>query len=156
MNFLLSSLERKYNLLTEALQKLTVESDREVPILVEGKKDLHALRRLGIKGEIFCVKASRNILIDSLDRIQNEELIVLVDFDRDGKRLVSRITTYLELQGVKVNLGFWKELSSLVRRNVKDIEGLPSYLEKLKKHVRQDDFGNKLQVQTPVKRSLQK
>ena len=135
-----TSLERKHDSLTELLHRLSVEGGSGIPILVEGKKDVHALRRLGVKSEIECVKASTKILIDKLDTIQGDEVIVLVDFDRDGKRLVGRITTYLESQGVKVNLGYWKEMSALVRRDVKEVEGLPSYLEKLKKHIREEEF----------------
>ena len=44
-----------------------------------------------------------------------------------------KITQYLEEKRVKVNSVFWRKLSGLVRRDVKDIEGIPSYLEKLKK-----------------------
>jgi 5S rRNA maturation endonuclease (ribonuclease M5) len=136
----LTGLERKHDALTELLHKLSKEGREGIPILVEGKKDLYALRRLGVKSKIVCVKASSKILIDKLDTIKEDEIIVLVDFDRDGKMLVSRMATYLESQGVKVNLGYWKEMSALVRRDVKDVEGLPSFLEKLKKHIREETF----------------
>jgi len=39
--------------------------------------------------------------------------------------------------GVKVNLTFWRRLKALLKRNVKDVEGLPSYLKSLKKRVGQ-------------------
>jgi len=134
---LLSGLERKLKSVTEALEKLSAEGEKGTPIVVEGRNDLLALRKLGVNGKILCVKASRKTLIDLLDTVQADELIVFVDFDRDGRQLVGRITSYLETRGVKVNLGYWKEISALVRHDVKDIEGLPSYLEKLKKPMQQ-------------------
>ena len=130
-----TSAERKFELLMKILQKLCKKDERSIPILVEGKKDLSALRRLGIRGEVFCVRNSGKVLVDSLDEVQNEEVILLVDFDEYGIALAKDIIQYLERKGVKVNSIFWKEIGALVKRNVKDVEGLPSYLEKLKKNV---------------------
>ena len=128
-----TSAERKFELLMKILQKLCKKDERSIPILVEGKKDLSALRRLGIRGEVFCVRNSGKVLVDSLDEVQNEEVILLVDFDEYGIALAKDIIQYLERKGVKVNSIFWNEIRALVKRDVKDVEGLPSYLEKLKK-----------------------
>ena len=103
--------------------------------MVEGRKDFLALRKLGIHGNIICVRNFGKILADSLDTVVCEEVILLVDFDDFGTSLAKGITQYLEGRGVKVNPVFWKEIRALIKRDVKDIEGLPSYLEKLKKHV---------------------
>lgn len=130
-----TSAERKFGLLMKVLQKLCKKDERSILILVEGKKDLSALRRLGIRGEVFCVRNSGKVLVDSLDEVQNEEVILLVDFDEYGIALAKDIIQYLERKGVKVNSIFWNEIRALVKRDVKDVEGLPSYLEKLKKHV---------------------
>ena len=58
---------------------------------------------------------------------------LFVDFDEAGVSLARDITVCLEGKGVKVNSIFWREIGSLVRRDVKDVEGVPSFLEKLKK-----------------------
>jgi len=79
------------------------------------------------------MKHSGQILFDFLDQILDREVVLLVDFDDYGASLVSKITQYLEEKRVKVNSVFWRKIRGLVRRDVKDIEGLPSYLEKLKK-----------------------
>lgn len=124
--------ERKLNELHEIFRKLA-EKSLESVILVEGKKDLSALRSLGVQGNIVCMKHSGQILFDFLDRIPDREVVLLVDFDGYGASLVRKITQYLEGKRVKVNSVFWRKLRGLVRRDVKDVEGLPSYLEKLKK-----------------------
>ena len=105
----------------------------ETVILVEGKKDRSALRVLGIPGKIICMKHSGQTLFDVLDQMSEREVVLLLDFDEYGISLAMKITQYLEEKRVKVNSVFWRKLRGLVRRDVKDIEGIPSYLEKLKK-----------------------
>jgi hypothetical protein len=41
----------------------------------------------------------------------------------------------LEKTKIKPNLTFWNQLYGLVGRDLKDIEGLPAYLETLKKRI---------------------
>jgi 5S rRNA maturation endonuclease (ribonuclease M5) len=56
-----------------------------------------------------------------------------MDFDKRGKEWTKRLTQHLEKTRIKPNSFFWKELLSLVRREVKDIEGLATYVETLRK-----------------------
>ncbi len=132
-----TSTEQKLESLIHVLEHLSREAKRGVPIIVEGSKDLHALHKLNISGTVICIKNSGKILPDLLDAVQNKSVIVLVDFDKEGITLVKIISTYLEKMGVKVNLTFWRRLKALLKRNVKDVEGLPSYLKSLKKRVGQ-------------------
>lgn len=132
---MVTSAERKLELLTKLLQKLCMSGEKGVPIIVEGKKDLAALRKLGVDGRIVCVKSSGKVLVDLLDAVQSDEVALFVDFDDSGVSLAKGITQYLEGRGVKVNSVFWREARSLVRRDVSEVEGFPSYLEKLKKRV---------------------
>jgi len=133
---LLTGLERKYEAINESLIKLAKKADEGVPILVEGIKDVVALERLGIRGKIICVKRSNKVLVDLLDTINDKEAVVLVDFDRTGERLVERIVTYLQRKGINANSGFWKRIGLLIKHDVKDVEGLPSYLEKIKEDLK--------------------
>lgn len=123
---------RKLERIVNLVQKLDLQS-ATVPILVEGKNDRIALRRLGIHGEIICIKSSSHILYDILDDITSAEIILLVDFDEYGTSLAKNIIQHLEKKRIKVNAYFWRRLKALVRRDVKDVEGVFSYLEKLKK-----------------------
>ena len=124
--------ERKLEKLCEVFRKLAEKSEDTV-VLVEGRKDRAALRRLGVGGTIVCMQPSGHVLVDFLDRLPDREVVLLVDFDEYGASLARKITQYLEAKRVKVNGAFWRKIRGLVRRDVKDIEGLPSYLEKLKK-----------------------
>ncbi|MFH0897874.1 MAG: toprim domain-containing protein [Candidatus Bathyarchaeota archaeon] len=132
---MLTGAERKLDLLTKIFQKLCMNSEKGVPIVVEGKKDLAALRKLGVNGSVICVKSSGKVLVDLLDNVRSDEVALFVDFDNSGVSLAKDITQYLEGRGVKVNSVLWRKARSLVRRDVCEVEGFPTYLEKLKKRV---------------------
>ena len=131
----MASFDRKFEKLTKLLKRISVKAAGGIPIIVEGKKDEVALRTLGIEGYVICLKNSKQAMVDLLDNIQSEEIILFVDFDKVGVELMKEITQYLEGKSVNVDFVLWMSIRSLVRRDVKDVEGLPSYLEKLKKRV---------------------
>jgi 5S rRNA maturation endonuclease (ribonuclease M5) len=132
-----SSYGRRLEELTSLIGRLSEEASKGVPIIVEGKKDALTLQKLGITGRIICVKKSRKPLYDFLDEVcQGSEVIILTDFDRRGAQLSRDITQYLQGKNIEPNLHFWREIGSLIRRDVKDVEGLASYMEKLKSMVR--------------------
>jgi len=126
---------RRLERLTRLLERLDLEARRGVLIVVEGKNDCKALSALGISGSFFCLKNTGNILADQLDEIEGDEVILLVDFDREGEELSKSVISYLGCRGVKVRTYLWRGMKALVKRDVKDVEGLPSYLERLKKNI---------------------
>lgn len=125
--------EKRLELLVRFFHRLADKSEKGISILVEGKKDRSSLRKLGVNGEVVCIKCSGAAFPDVLDSVKGNEIILFVDFDDSGVALAKDITAYLEGRGVKVDSFFWSRIRSLVRRDVRDVEGLPSYLEKLKK-----------------------
>jgi 5S rRNA maturation endonuclease (ribonuclease M5) len=125
--------EQKLKTLTRLLDHFSQEAQRGIPIIVEGRKDLYALAKLNIVGNVLCIKNSCRSLSNLLDTVQSKSVIVFVDFDKEGRTLVKMISTYLERVGIKVNLKYWRRIKALLKRDVKDVEGIPSYLEKLKK-----------------------
>ena len=126
------TMERKANNLAKMFERLCKETAGGTPILVEGKKDVEALRRLNVLGTAITMKDSGKVLEDVLEEVRSREVIVFVDFDRHGSELAKRILFRLERRRVKVNLVFWRMIRALVRRDVKDVEGLPSYMERLR------------------------
>ena len=124
---------QKLETLTRLLDHLSQEAQCGIPIIVEGVKDLNALAKLNIVGNVICIKNSGQLVSDLLDTVQSKSVIVFVDFDEEGRTLVKRISTYLERRGINVNLNYWRRIKAVLKRDVKDVEGIPSYLEKLKK-----------------------
>ncbi len=120
------------------LEKVASENSKGVPVVVEGQKDVDALRQLGVKGIIVSSKTSGKSFLDILTEIETlsvRRIILLLDFDRRGVEWTHRLKQHLEKTKITPNLNFWNELYGLVGRDVKDIEGLPTYLETLKKRI---------------------
>ena len=110
----------------KALSEL-IEENISTPVIVEGEKDVDALRRLGLTGEIITLNSGIT-LIDFCDKIAEkyDEAIILTDWDRKGGFLYHTIERNLEGR-VKV-ITYFREVFS---KNVmsKTLEGLPSWIE---------------------------
>jgi 5S rRNA maturation endonuclease (ribonuclease M5) len=118
------------------LERLGKETANGVPIIVEGKNDVHALQKLDVKGDFILAKTSGKSFLDTLSEVEKKgknEVILLMDFDKRGKEWTKRLTQHLEKMKIKPNSFFWRELLSLVGREVKDVEGLATYMETLRK-----------------------
>ena len=128
-------LKDKIEKILELLDRLAIQSTKGTPIVVEGKKDVDVLRKLALSGEIITAKNKKSFLAlaAELEKLNVEEVILLLDFDRRGKEWTKRLTQYLEQTTTRPNTFFWKGLASLLSRDVKDIEGILPYLQTLKK-----------------------
>ena len=127
--------EKRLERILKLLERLKEQSAKGTPIVVEGKNDVQALYRLGITGDIILAKTSGKSFLDVLSEIEKKEkreVILLFDFDRRGKEWTRRLARCLEGMKITPNLLFWRMLLGLVGRDVKDIEGLATYLETLK------------------------
>jgi 5S rRNA maturation endonuclease (ribonuclease M5) len=126
--------EKRLEKIKKLLERLAQQSAKGAPIVVEGKKDINSLNKLGITGDIILAKTSGKSFLDVLGEIEKKEkreVILLFDFDRRGKEWTHRMARRLEELKITPNLVFWKMLLGLVGRDVKDIEGLATYFETL-------------------------
>ena len=129
-------LKRKAERLAKLLEKLLAEAKKGTPIVVEGQKDVASLKQLGINGNFVSSKTQGKSFFDILTEIERrnvKEVILLLDFDRRGVEWTHRLKQHLEKTRIKPDLTFWNELYGLVGRNLKDIEGLATYINTLKK-----------------------
>ena len=127
-------LKDKVEKIQQIIAKLTEESAKGKPLIVEGKKDAEALCELGVKGKTLTVKTGGKSFFEATQEIENlaaGEVILLLDFDRRGKEGTKRLQQNLEPAKIKVNLQFWRELQALVGREIQCIESLPAYLTTL-------------------------
>ena len=107
-------------------------SESGIPIIVEGRRDEAALRRLGVKGRIYCLKARGESRHDFLERLDGTtDAIVLTDFDREGKKLETWLYKELSQRGVKSDLKLWSRIRSLARTEVRSVEELPNFVRAL-------------------------
>ncbi|MEM1551416.1 MAG: toprim domain-containing protein [Candidatus Bathyarchaeia archaeon] len=131
-------LKGKEEQILQILEQLAEENKSGKPILVEGRKDAEALKELGINGQMIFAKTGGKNLLDVISEIEaskTREVIMLLDFDRRGRELTENIKQHIEKMGVKANLYYWLRLSSLVGKEVKDVEGLAKYMKTLKSKI---------------------
>ena len=117
----------------EQLQKILIElkeENEDIPIIVEGEKDIEALRKININGLIITINHG-NSIINFCDKIAEkyQNIIILTDWDKKGGYLCHTIRKNLEGR-VKCNTRY----RELIAKNsmIKTIEGLPSWLETMK------------------------
>jgi len=131
-------LEEKEEKILLTLERLAQKSAKEIPLIVEGKNDVEALRVLGIEGKIIEAKTGGKSMLDVISEIEEcgaQEVILLLDFDRRGREWTKSLKQHLEKMQIKANVVFWKKLRGIVGREVKDVEGLASYMETLKRKI---------------------
>jgi 5S rRNA maturation endonuclease (ribonuclease M5) len=129
-------LRDKQEKIQQILDALAEESAKGTLIVVEGKKDVEALRSFGVTGPVLSVKTGGKSFTEALHQIEKtgaSEVILLLDFDRRGKEGTYRLKQDLERAKAKPNLKFWRELSALLGREIQCVEGLNSYLETLQR-----------------------
>lgn len=116
--------------LREVLEAL-YEVNKRFPVIVEGKKDAIALKKLGLIGDIITLHSGKG-LYDFCEDIAEKfpKVIILLDWDEKGENLFRVISKYLS--------GHWEEFSVfrgiikiLCQKDVKDIEGIPKLLLRL-------------------------
>lgn len=87
-------------------------------------------------GTIILAKTSAQSCYDLAQSIiekQPREVILLLDFDRRGREATNFFKTHMERAGVVPNLKYWAQIERTIGKEVKDIEGLTSYMETLKR-----------------------
>jgi len=132
----LSSLERRLDRLTRLVQRLSDQSRRGTPIIVEGRKDEGSLRELGINGPILCLKAQGKSFIEFLEDIgSNRKVIVLTDFDTEGKKLAKMLVNELSKKRIRVDDSIWKQVGALVRQDIHTVQELGSCIEGMLRRV---------------------
>jgi 5S rRNA maturation endonuclease (ribonuclease M5) len=116
----------------ELLAELSEYSERGAIIIVEGKRDILSLKRLGIEGNFEL--ATRYSLFNFSERIAklDREVIILTDWDRRGDLLAVKLSDYFGNFGLKPELQIRNKLRLICQKEIKDIESLYSYVSRLR------------------------
>lgn len=107
------------------------ERNKSVPIIVEGKNDVKALRKLYFEGEILQLHSRMTIerFSRNLSR-EYKEVILLLDWDSKGRRLTSSLMRHLNSYDVRTDYDFWKLCFSMASQ-MSNVESLPSVFYRL-------------------------
>jgi 5S rRNA maturation endonuclease (ribonuclease M5) len=135
VNTLSTRLKEKQEKILQILNALAEESAKGTPIIVEGKKDVEALRSLGVEGNVITAKTGGKSFLDVVCEIEQAgmaEVVLFLDFDRRGREGTKRLKQGFERVKIKANVSLWRALLALVGKEVQCIEGLAAYMETLR------------------------
>lgn len=95
-------------------------------LVVEGKRDEDALKKLGFTGKICQFHSFKGLVkfADSMPKYKN--LILLLDSDRKGRYLTKRIIAQLQHR-MTIDLSYRKELTIVTKGRIKNVEDLAMY-----------------------------
>jgi 2,5-diamino-6-(ribosylamino)-4(3H)-pyrimidinone 5'-phosphate reductase len=129
-------LKEKEEKILQILGALVDESAKGTPIVVEGKKDVEALRALGVEGTVVTAKTGGKSFLEVISELEQTgtvEAVLFLDFDRRGKEGTKLLKQNLERAKIKPNDKFWHKLSALIGKEIQCVESLTAYLETLRK-----------------------
>lgn len=117
----------------ELWQRLRSESaDPGTVVVVEGERDLRALRRLGLSGTIVLVHRGRALAGTAHDLVgRSRRVIVLTDWDTEGGHLARRLREFLEAERLRLDLEYRRRLARIVRGELVHVEGLFGWARRL-------------------------
>ncbi len=125
-------LEVRLEKLQKLIDRISFESQEGGVIVVEGIRDRDSLRKIGITGRILCLQNSRKNAIGFVEELHDvNEVIILTDFDREGVFLAKRLARILNAGSIRNNLVLWRDLRRLARSDIRSIEELPKYYQRL-------------------------
>lgn len=126
--------KRTYDLeaLEELIASLLDASYHGAAIIVEGRRDLLALRALGMPGPV--IMASRRSALDLAEDAARDypQIILLTDWDSKGDEMCKTIERHLRSVGSRPDGEIRSRLKKLVKKEIKDVESLSQYAQRMR------------------------
>lgn len=112
----------------ECMARLSELAEDHV-ILVEGTKDVDALRAVGVDGEFYCVQSGGGPLRAAEHAWRSgRPAVIMTDWDRRGGNLADSLRRDLESLCVEYDDAVRRDLAVLCRPYSKDVESLDTVL----------------------------
>ncbi len=101
-------------------------------ILVEGLKDVDSLRNVGVDGEFYCVQSGGGP-VKAAEHVwhSGKQAVIMTDWDRRGGSLARSLRENLSALDVRYDDRIRRELATLCRPYVKDVESVDAVVELL-------------------------
>jgi 5S rRNA maturation endonuclease (ribonuclease M5) len=114
--------------LREFIHMLNEEAENGSVIVVEGKRDVEALIRIGFNGNLTILNHFKGItdFVDNHHQVR-KKIILLLDMDRTGKHLTRKLVSQLQYKGNNVNLFYKKALAKITNGKVRHVEELVTF-----------------------------
>jgi 5S rRNA maturation endonuclease (ribonuclease M5) len=118
--------------LSEFMRKLNDEE--KALVVVEGMRDAKALREAGYDGELFMLCHKNNVLTLEETAASFRKIILLLDNDREGRKLSDRTKKILGGR-VRIDTFYQRELLPASKGKIRHVEELAPYAQRLSRHV---------------------
>lgn len=118
--------------LSDFMRKLNNEDSALV--VVEGLRDAKALREAGFDGEIFMLCHKNSVLTLEETAQGFKKIILLLDNDREGKKLSARTRKILGGRA-RIDTFYQRELLPASKGKIRHVEELAPYAQRLSHHV---------------------
>ena len=99
---------------------------KESVVIVEGKRDTFALKKLGFSGQIIEFHKFGGIVNFADFVARYEKLIILFDRDRKGRYLTEKTIQLLQRR-TKIDLSFKRKLAIITKGKIRFVEQLVCY-----------------------------
>jgi 5S rRNA maturation endonuclease (ribonuclease M5) len=114
--------------------KNDLEKYKDYVILVEGKKDVSAMKDSGFE-KVYAIHQTGTSLRERIEEISSnierkERVCILTDLDKKGKQLYMIIKPILQELGIKVDSSL---RGLLIKAGVSHIEGFYTFMKKVEK-----------------------
>ncbi len=112
--------------------KRVIEKYKNYAIIVEGKKDVLALKSAGFS-KVYPLHQNSLSIRESIEKIvsqidKKETVTILTDLDKKGEQLQKTIQPILQELGITIDSSFRK---LLIKANISHIEGIFNFLDKI-------------------------
>jgi 5S rRNA maturation endonuclease (ribonuclease M5) len=110
---------------------LNEESNRGSVVVVEGRRDAKALSSIGFMGNPAVFHNFKGVadFVDSHGH--RKKIILLLDMDRTGRHLTSRLVSQLQAHRSSVDLFYKRTLARITNGRVRHVEDLANYAPQL-------------------------
>lgn len=100
-----------------------LEQVKDKDVIVEGKRDKEVLCSLGFKKILTINKG----LYETAEKIKENEVLILTDFDKEGREIAKKLNLFLQSLGYKVDKENRRKIGLMFTRlRIKKIEELKS------------------------------
>ena len=128
------NLEKRLEKVEKIIESLKI-LNQDYPVIVEGKKDEHTLRSLGLNGTIIKIVGPISKLCEQISK-EYKKVILLTDWDKKGGSICRNLKNYLNANSVKYDDRVRAEIALLCKKEIKDVESLFTYIKNLRRKCR--------------------
>lgn len=111
-----------------AIEELKELSREGWVVVVEGTKDLRALRGIGVEGEIVVFSGFSN----TAERLNGRRVIILTDYDAEGFEIEKGLVRALSSYGNIPNTELRKKIFRYIRKDITKVEELENFIRREK------------------------